>query len=164
MVSTPPLVGPPDNPTNEIIMFQSDFDHPTNLSTLVSESWYHAVLDSGASKIVCGSMWLSTYVDSLSDSDKVAVAYSDSNNSFRFGDGQQVQSTSTARFPSYLGSKRVFIVSDVVDLDIPLLFFRVLMKNAKMKIQFEQDTVQGLHQELPLSWTQSGHYILPLSP
>ena len=87
MVSAPPSAGPSDNPTNEIIMFQSDFDHPTNLRTLVSELWNHAVLDSGASKTVCGSMWLSTYVDSLSDSDKLAVAYSDSNNSFCFGDG-----------------------------------------------------------------------------
>ena len=87
MVSTPPSAGQSDNSTNEIIMFQSDFDHPTNLSTLVSESWNHAILDSGASKTVCGSMWLSTYVDSLSDSDKLAVAYSDSNNSFHFGDG-----------------------------------------------------------------------------
>ena len=37
------------------------------------------------------------------------------------------------------------------------------MKNAKMNINFEQDTVQALNQELPLSLTQSGHYILPLS-
>ena len=109
-------------------------------------------------------MRLSTYVDSLSDRDKLAVAYSDSNNSFRFGDGRQVQSTSTARFPTYLGSKRVFIVSDVVDLDIPLLFSRVSMKNAKMNINFEQNTVKALHQELPLSLTQDGRYILPLSP
>ena len=36
------------------------------------------------------------------------------------------------------------------------------MENAKMNINFEQDTVQALHQELPLSLTQSGHYILPL--
>ena len=68
MVSNPPSAGPSDNPTNEIIMFQSDFDHPTNLRTLFSESWNHAVLDSGASKTICESMWLSTYVDSLSDS------------------------------------------------------------------------------------------------
>ena len=38
------------------------------------------------------------------------------------------------------------------------------MKNAKMNINFEQDTVQALNQELPLSLTRSGHYILPLSP
>ena len=39
MVSTPSSAGPSDNPTNEIIMFQSDFDHPTNLCTFgVSES------------------------------------------------------------------------------------------------------------------------------
>ena len=102
MASNPPSAGPSDNPTNEIIMLQSDFDHPTDLRTLVSESWNHAVLDSGVSKTVCGSMWLSTYVDSLSDSDKLAVAYSDSNNSFHFGDGQQVHSTSTAQFPRTL--------------------------------------------------------------
>ena len=152
-----------DSMTDDIVMFQSDFDHPSNLRTLVAESWNHAVLDSGASKTVCGAIWLANYVDSLSDTDKATVTYSNSTNSFCFGDGQQVQSQSMVRLPAYLGDKRVYLMSDIVDLDIPLLFSRVSMKNAKMNIDFETDTVHALGQHLPLSITQSGHYILPLT-
>ena len=37
----------------EAILFQTDFDHPSELKVLLSESWNAAVLDSGASKTVC---------------------------------------------------------------------------------------------------------------
>ena len=149
--------------TDDIVMFQIDFDHPSNLRTLVAEPWNHAVLDSGTSKTVCGAIWLANYVDSLSDTDKTTVTYSNSTNSFRFGDGQQVQSQSMVHLPAYLSDKRVYLMSDIVPLDIPLLFSRVSMKNAKMNIDFETDTVHAFGQHLPLSITQSCHYILPLT-
>ena len=146
--------------TDDIVMFQSDFDHPSNLHTLVAESWNHAVL---GSKTVCGAIWSANYVDSLSDTDKATVTYRNSTNSFRFGDGQQVQSQSMVCLPAYLSDKRVYLMLDIVPLDIPLLFSRMSMKNAKMNIDFETDTVHALGQHLPLSITQSGHYILPLT-
>ena len=40
--------------SDEAILFQVDFDHPSELKDLLSESWSVAVLDSGAIKIVCG--------------------------------------------------------------------------------------------------------------
>ena len=37
------------------------------------------------------------------------------------------------------------------------------MKNSKMNIDFETDTIHALGQHLPLSITQSGYHILPLT-
>ena len=34
--------------TQEVVFYQSDFEHPEQLKTLVSESWNTVVLDSGA--------------------------------------------------------------------------------------------------------------------
>ena len=42
----------------EAILFQADFDHPSKLKSLLSEFWNAGVLDSGASKTVCGRAWL----------------------------------------------------------------------------------------------------------
>ena len=59
----------------EAILFQADFDHPSELKGLLSESWYVAVLDSGASKTVCGRVWLDSYIDSLSEGQKANIVF-----------------------------------------------------------------------------------------
>ena len=41
----------------EVILFQSDFDHPGQIKNSASESWNAAVLDSGATNTVAGKEW-----------------------------------------------------------------------------------------------------------
>ena len=43
--------------TQEVVLYQSDFDHPDKLKNLVSETWNAAVLDSGATNTVAGKIW-----------------------------------------------------------------------------------------------------------
>ena len=45
------------------------------------------------------------------------------------------------RMPTIIGSHKFDIVTDVVDSDIPLLFSKSLMKNANMKLNFQDDTI-----------------------
>ena len=42
--------------TQEVVLYQSDFDHPEQLNTLVSESWNAIVSDSGATNTVAGEV------------------------------------------------------------------------------------------------------------
>ena len=42
--------------TQEVVFYQSDFDNPEQLKTLVSESWDAAVLNSGAINTVAGKV------------------------------------------------------------------------------------------------------------
>ena len=49
----------------EVVLYQSDFDHPEQLKTLVSESWNAVVLDSGATNTVAGKLWNNCYITSL---------------------------------------------------------------------------------------------------
>ena len=51
--------------TLEVVLYQSDFDHPEQLKTLVSESWNAVVLDSGATNTVAGKLWNNCYITSL---------------------------------------------------------------------------------------------------
>ena len=49
----------------EIVLFETDYDHLTKLRTLVSESRNAAILDSGATYTAAGEPWVNTYIDSL---------------------------------------------------------------------------------------------------
>ena len=114
--------------TNDVTLFQSDVDGPTHLEGLVNESWNYAVLDSGASKTVCGMVWLNTYVACLNMNDKSRVSCSNSSGIFRFGYGRRVPATSTAHIPAFIGNQQLFIDTDVIDEDIPLLLSHPSMK------------------------------------
>ena len=45
------------------------------------------------------------------------------------------------KMPTIIGSHKFDIVTDVVDSDLPLLFSKSLMKNANMKLNFQDDTI-----------------------
>ena len=47
--------------TQEVVLFYSDFDHPSALKILVSDSWNSAVLDSGATNTVAGETWFNCF-------------------------------------------------------------------------------------------------------
>ena len=100
--------------TQEIVLFQSDYDEPTNLKTLVGESWNSALLDSGATNTVTGEKWLNTYLESLSELEQSNVRYNSSNNVYRFGDGQLVPALRNADIPAMLGDQKVLLNVDIV--------------------------------------------------
>ena len=147
----------------EIVLFQSDFDHPERLRGLVAEPWNSGVLDSGATKTVCGQAWFDAYVSSLSDSDHASILMRPSQNVFKFGDGNQVTATTSAVIPATVANHHIQISTDIVDKDIPLLLSRDAMKKAGMTIDFKTDSATVLNSNVPLHVTQSGHYTLPLT-
>ena len=51
---------------NEIVLYQTDYDHPSKLLSLVDESRNAAVLDSGVNKTVCGESCFNIFQESLS--------------------------------------------------------------------------------------------------
>ena len=74
-----------------------------NLHALVEESKGHAVLDSGCTTTVCGEQWLSTYLENLSDDDRLRINFEPSAQSFTFGDGQSVTSKRRLMLPCWIG-------------------------------------------------------------
>ena len=141
----------------QITLFQSNFDEPHRLKSLVVESMNCGVLDSGASKTVCGTPWFQAYLESLGEEDKSKIVYETSKNIFKFGDGKKVVSLKQARIPAVIGNVETSISTDIVDSDIPLLLSRSSMKRAGTELNFKDDTVNILGQNLPLRVTTSGH-------
>ena len=84
-----------------------------HMQYLVAETWSSGLLDSGASRTVCGSSWLKEFVASLPDSQKSSVSYFKNDTYFKFGDGVRVHSTESVPFPACIGNQRVLIHADI---------------------------------------------------
>ena len=64
----------------------------------VGETLNGDVLDSGCTQTVCGRSWLSNYIDSLIDDDKLKVKEKKSNTVFKFGHGKLFNSLKLLQF------------------------------------------------------------------
>ena len=157
----------PDKHVNEVsLMIDEVILHANNdtvLKTLVSETWCSAVLDSGATNTVCGQTWFDEFTSSLNSNDKEKISYTDSTKPFRFGDGKIVTSSKMATIPAVIGAKTVSIKTDIVNADIPLLLSKTAMKNAKMSLNFDDDSLSAFDQKIPLKVTTNGLYSLPIT-
>ena len=122
-----------------------------------------AVLDSGCTQTVCGRSWLSNYIDSLTDDDKLKVKEKKSNTVFKFGDGKLFNSLKLVTIPAKIGSKYIDINTDVIDSELPLLLSKNAMKLAKVKIDFDNDIINIFGEDTDISFTASGHYFIPIS-
>ena len=112
---------------NDIVLHQSVFDTPNELKGLVSETWNAALLDCGASKTVCGKAWFDEYAANLSDQDRDSIVFHTSQHVYRFGDGKRVQAIKGAKIPALIGLEAIYIETDIVNSDIPLLFSKSSM-------------------------------------
>ena len=147
---------------HHITLFQSNLITKQHMKAFVSESFSAAILDSGATATVAGKMWLECYIDSLQDEQNDMITYKESTNSFKFGSGEVFQSMYKVKIPAIIGSHEVFIETDVIDNDIPMLLSKKAMKTANTSINFKDDTVTMLGRKQNVLVTRSGHYAIPL--
>ena len=96
----------------------------------------------------------------MDEVEKQSVQIHPSNTVFRFGDGHEVVSREQHRIPAFIGKKKLFIETNVVDSEIPLLLSKAAMKKAGSKLDFCRNTVTMLGENVKLSFTESGHYCI----
>ena len=149
--------------TYNVTLFQSDYDSPKQKKSLMFESFNCAIIDCGASKTVCGQIWFDCFVDSLNASTRNKIDYETSQNIFKFGDGRCVKSTGVAYIPATIGKIGVFIKTDIVPEEIPLLLSKYSLKKGRAEMNFLTDTIDMLGQRIKLLETKSGHYVLPIT-
>ena len=121
-----------------------------------------AVLDSACSSTVCGENWLQNYISSLNQIDKERIKQTVGTRTFKFGGGERLRSKGEFKLPAVIAGKEVFIRTDVVDSDIPLLLSRRAMKTAGVKMDLESDTAMIFGKDVALNLTTSGHYCIPI--
>ena len=133
-----------------------------DMTVFISEAYNCAVLDSACSSTVCGEKWLETFLETLSEGERRAVQRHSSSRIFKFGGGTRLHSGGEYVLPVLLAGQRVFVRTDVVESDIPLLLSRETMKRAKVKLDVENDTAEILGKPVSLNVTSCGHYCVPL--
>ena len=150
--------------SQEVLLFQADYDHPAKLKDLVAESRNSAMLDSGASNTVTGESWMNTYIESLDDQDKAKIVFRESTNVYRFGDSKTIPATRNTDIPVVIGSKQFTLNTDAVPNDIPLLLSKKSIETANMTLDFKNDNAILFGEPELLIVTRSGHYPIPISP
>ena len=128
--------------TYNITLYQSNLNSENGFKRFTGESLGAAVLDSSASKTVCGKTWIDCYIESLNDKEKELIKSYNSENIFKFGDGRKVKSLQKVIIPAKIGTENVLIETDVVNEEIPLLLSKETMKKADTEIDFKNDSVK----------------------
>ena len=145
----------------QVILFQKKEDSK-KIKGLVAESFNCAVLDSAASKTVCGRKWFDIFKESLPKSHTITTG--PCSEGYKFGDSKLIVATECAVIPATLGNKNICIATDIVEQDVPFLLSRGAMKKMQMIINFGTDSASFLGTTYPLTVTSSGHYTIPLTP
>ena len=107
--------------TAEITLFQLVLHTQETLQHFTGESFSIAVLDSGASKTVCGETWMNCYKETLSIEDQNSITSEPSSTYFKFGDDRKLPSIMKVTIPGTIGGQKVSIRTDTGKEEIPLL-------------------------------------------
>ena len=78
-----------------------------------------AVLDSGTSSTVCGTKWYKCFLETLTDAQKKKIVKIKGVRTFKFGDGNKLNSFYKVILPCVIADIEVSIIPDVVNSDIP---------------------------------------------
>ena len=129
----------------------------------MGETLGSAVLDNGASSTVCGTKWYKRFLETLRDAEKKKIVKIKGVRTFKFGDGNKLNSLYKVILPCVIADIEVSIITDVVNSDIPLLLSKDAMRRAGTCLNFEDDTVTMLKKKILLSCTSFGHYYFPIT-
>ena len=91
------------------------------------------------------------------------IEYVSTNSLYKFGSGSKVEAMIGVIMPITLGSKQVFLRTDIVSEDIPLLLSKRSMKIAETVLNTMNDTVEMLGEQIPLIVTSTDHYAIPIN-
>ena len=133
------------------------------LSQFTREARNCAALDTCCTSSVAGKPWLDIYTQQLSLEDQKKIKGPRKGfRIFKFGNSGVLPSLGCYTIPVIIAGKIGTIDLDIIDSDIPLLMSKKAMKEMKMKINMEDDTVDIWGRKVDLTTTSSGHYCLSL--
>ena len=143
----------------------AELDNDTvDIHLFISECLGHCVIDSGCTSCVAGSVWVSSFLESLPENDKSVVKSYTSSKKYRFGDGEEFPVMERINMPVYFGSTRAILTVDVVSAKVPLLLSNQSLQKGNAKIDFENRTLTILDETVGLIETSTGHFIVPIRP
>lgn len=138
-------------------------DDDEQLIYLANETKNLALIDSGASKTVCGRKWFEIFENSINHNERSKIREESSCNHFKFGDSKPVKSDTVKVIPVNLCGKNVQIKASIVENDVPLLISRHTLTEAKANLNFEHGILEIQGKPQKLITTSSGHLAIPVA-
>ena len=102
-------------------------------------------------------------MDSLTPGDLLKVLKEKSSSRFKFSDGKTVLPTKAVTVQGTIDKDDVLIKTDFIPNDLPLLLSKEYMKKTNIKIDFANDKVSFLDQNVDIILAYSGHYVVPIT-
>ena len=84
----------------------------------------------------------------LSEKDRRKVVKYSSDSKFKFGDGKTVDSIKSVNIPAQIRKVEINIQIDVINNELPLLLSKTAMTKADTKIDFTEDKINMLGQDI----------------
>ena len=81
---------------------------------------------------------------------------------FKFGSGKLIKSLKRVTVPTCIAGKNIDLTTDVIEADIPLLLSKEAMKKSNPRINFANDKIHIFDVEIPVHFSSSGHYCIPI--
>ncbi len=148
------------DPAEKVVLFTGY--NKGAVQVLGEEAKNCAVLDTACTSTVCGQQWFQCYLSTLPDVELAKIQQKKGQKVFKFGGGEVLQSVMFCELPCNIAGKDVIIEVDVVESAIPLLLSLKSLKTANAKLNLEKDTAELFGTEVPLNFTSSGHYCIPI--
>eukprot|EP00795_Rhopilema_esculentum_P002321 gene2321-biopygen11363 len=148
------------DPAEKVVLFTGY--NKDAVQVLGEEAINCAVLDTACTSTVCGQKWFQCYLSTLPDGELMKIQQTKGQKVFKFGGGEVLQSLLFCELPCNIAGKDVVIEVDVVMSAIPLLLSLKSLKKANAKLNIEKDTAEFFGTEVPLNFTSSGHYCIPI--
>ena len=103
---------------------------------LTEETEERAILDSGCSRTVAGFKWFGRFFKKLPEEDAKRICTRKSDKIYQFGTGGKRCSKGWVELPVIIGGRRMTIVVQLVEAEIPLLLGANFMEKAGVKMDF----------------------------
>ena len=149
-------------PKLELVMISKNEEQ---LCLLVDEAGVRGVIDSACSKTVAGITFIFNYLNAISfeveDNDEYVQP---SNTVFQFGGGEQRVSLHKIQLPAQIGHKKINILTEVVDADVPLLIGANSLEHSKAILDFGNLKAKFFNIEVPLTKVNTGYFCINITP
>ena len=128
------------------------------LVMITRESELRALLDCACPTTVTGLAWLKEMISRLSKEDKKHIKIFPTNRVYKFGGGEKRKSKYIVKFPCNLAGGNVFIKTEVIDENLPLLLGNTSLKAANAILYIAQEKAVVMGTEVKMREEITGHF------
>ena len=131
-------------------------------SILLKEALSTGVLDTGAPDNVSGRLWIEEYIKTLTADERKQITRTYSNKQYKFGDSKPMKATENIKLPMTIANEKVYMCTDVVEVNIPLLISKKAMQKVKATLDYGENKLHIFGKSIKLLESTSGHYLVPI--